>query len=96
MEHPNESLGLTLQGESSAKPGSQGNEASRMVPVNLGSIQEHPLILAAKIGNLALLRQILDSKRADVNYCNEEGETALHWVASIDNIECAEYLVAKG
>src|SRR5262249_42665871 len=53
------------------------------------------LLLAARSGNLAVVRRILRAG-ADVNYRNKDGETALHFAAVKDSPEIARTLIQGG
>lgn len=60
-----------------------------------GIFRSSPLT-AASFGGLVGMMKLLLKFGAHVNACNPEGRTALHTVASMHNVECAEILLAHG
>src|SRR5512132_644194 len=54
-----------------------------------------PLIEAAKNGDRAALRVLIEQK-VDVNAADADGTTALHWSAYRDDLESVELLVRAG
>ncbi|KAI3339711.1 ankyrin repeat-containing domain protein [Ustulina deusta] len=60
-----------------------------------GLFRSSPLT-SASFGGLAGMVRLLIFYGADIDACNPEGRTALHWVASIQNAECAHILLEHG
>src|SRR5579863_3478813 len=54
-----------------------------------------PLVDAAKNGDKAALRDLLQ-KKADVNAMEADGTTALHWASYRDDLESADLLLRAG
>jgi ankyrin repeat protein len=65
--------------------------------VSLGAADSGPapLITAAKSGDKAALRSLLQ-KKVDVNAAEPAGSTALHWASHRDDIESADLLLRAG
>src|SRR3989442_1022516 len=57
--------------------------------------QQQPLIEAAKRGDAAAVRTLLQQK-ADPNAAEPDGTTALHWAAHINDGRTAELLIKAG
>ncbi|RWS31869.1 neurogenic locus Notch protein-like protein, partial [Leptotrombidium deliense] len=54
-----------------------------------------PLILAARLACEGMLSDLILAE-ADVNACDEHGKTALHWAASVNNIDSIRILLHNG
>jgi len=54
-----------------------------------------PLILAARLGIEGMVEQLIEAE-ADVNSADEQGKTALHWAAAVNNVEAAGILLVHG
>ena len=52
-------------------------------------------LLAAKTGNLELMRYITEYSRASLNICDSRNRNALHYAAYTDNVALTEYLTQK-
>jgi ankyrin repeat protein len=60
-----------------------------------GLFRSSPLTAAA-FGGLVAMIELLLKHGAKVDACNPEGRTALHTVASMQNVDCAEILLTHG
>lgn len=54
-----------------------------------------PLILAARLSCEGMLSELIQAE-ADVNACDDKGKTALHWAASVNNIDAVRLLLRNG
>ena len=54
-----------------------------------------PLILAARLAIEGMVEQLIDAE-VDVNLADDQGKTALHWGASVNNVEAVNVLLAHG
>jgi ankyrin repeat protein len=54
------------------------------------------LLQAAKSNDIEAVRRLVNQKTADVNACQGDGATALHWAARLDNIALADLLLRAG
>jgi ankyrin len=59
------------------------------------AVDAPPLVDAAKQGDLAALRALIESG-ADVNAAEGDGATALHWASHRDDLEAADLLILAG
>jgi ankyrin repeat protein len=57
---------------------------------------ETPLHWAVSYGNIAVCKQLVATKRVDVNAENRDGMTALHITAEANRVELAAYLLVHG
>eukprot|EP01090_Pellita_catalonica_P016832 TRINITY_DN4949_c0_g1_i2.p1 TRINITY_DN4949_c0_g1~~TRINITY_DN4949_c0_g1_i2.p1 ORF type:complete len:472 (+),score=32.92 TRINITY_DN4949_c0_g1_i2:849-2264(+) len=57
--------------------------------------EQEDLCSVAKVGDLEAIKRMIEEEKQDINYA-VAGNTALHWAAYFDHIECAKYLVHKG
>merc|ERR1719454_1618833 len=53
-----------------------------------------PLILAARLAIEGMIEDLI--KEADINASDENGKSALHWAASVNNVEAVNILLANG
>lgn len=59
----------------------------------------HPLIVAAKQGNVNLVKQQIEVDSADINLTDPDGNSALHWAVlnkTKHHVELARYLIESG
>ena len=54
-----------------------------------------PLILAARLAIEGVVEQLIEAE-VDVNCADEQGKTALHWAASVNNVDAVNVLLAHG
>ena len=54
-----------------------------------------PLILGARLAIEGVVEQLIEAE-VDVNCADEHGKTALHWAASVNNVEAVNVLLANG
>ena len=54
-----------------------------------------PLILAARLAIEGVVEQLIEAE-VDVNCADDQGKTALHWAASVNNVEAVNILLAHG
>lgn len=54
-----------------------------------------PLILAARLDIEGIVEQLLNGD-ADVNAADDNGKTALHWAASVNNVDASILLLQHG
>merc|ERR1711962_1611257 len=54
-----------------------------------------PLILAARLAIEGIVEELIQSD-ADINASDENGKSALHWAASVNNVEAVNTLLAHG
>ena len=54
-----------------------------------------PLILAARLAIEGMVEELI-SADADINLADDNGKTALHWAASVNNVEAVNVLLANG
>lgn len=66
-----------------------------LAAVLIGAVAPPPLVDAAKRGDLAALRALIESG-ADVNAPEGDGATALHWASHRDDLEAADLLIRAG
>lgn len=55
-----------------------------------------PLLVAARCGQLDLLRQFHVDHGVPLSQCNSDGKTAMHEAAQYGQIECVRYLIEAG
>ena len=55
--------------------------------------KEYALISAAMRGDLEETKELLSNPNINVNFCDEKGNSALHWAAYFDEIEVLELLI---
>ena len=60
------------------------------------SHENNPLVLAVKIGNTKCLKTIMPYNKSRVEDTDSEGKTALHWAASVNNVDAVNILLANG
>ena len=51
-----------------------------------------PLILAARLAIEGMVEQLIEAE-ADLNFADAAGKTALHWAASVNNVEAVNILL---
>lgn len=56
----------------------------------------NPLLLAAKAGDLATAKYLIEIRKAKVNICGEYCYTPLRWAVESGNIKLVVYLLSKG
>lgn len=54
-----------------------------------------PLILAARLAIEGMVEDLINAD-ADINAADDLGKTALHWAASVNNVEAVQILLAHG
>ena len=54
-----------------------------------------PLILAARLAIEGMVEQLIEAE-ADINFADELGKTALHWAASVNNVDAVNVLLQNG
>ena len=54
-----------------------------------------PLILAARLAIEGMVEQLIEAE-ADLNFADAAGKTALHWAASVNNVEAVNILLQNG
>merc|ERR1719431_1799003 len=54
-----------------------------------------PLILAARLAIEGMVEELI-SEQADINASDEAGKSALHWAASVNNVDAVNVLLANG
>jgi len=50
---------------------------------------------AVKVVNQFMVKQLL-KKSVDIAACDNEGRTAVHWAAVVDNLEALKLLIRQG
>merc|ERR1719420_412611 len=53
-----------------------------------------PLILAARLAIEGMVEQLIEAE-ADINFADKAGKTALHWAASVNNVDAVNVLLAN-
>ena len=54
-----------------------------------------PLILSARLAIEGMVEDLINAD-ADINAADDLGKTALHWAASVNNVEAVQILLAHG
>jgi Notch-like protein len=54
-----------------------------------------PLILACRLAIEGMVEDLINAE-ADINATDDGGKTALHWAASVNNIEAVQILLKHG
>ena len=57
---------------------------------------KNALILAAEFGNLPIVEKLLNKKILDINSCDQEGDTPLHWAVYKGQTETVKLLLQRG
>jgi ankyrin len=79
----------------SARAGEAGGEPAAVAP-SVSDIAASPLATAAASGDLARVRELLDSGTKDVDAPDRDGTPALHWVARAGEADLVARLLAAG
>ncbi len=77
-------LGFALAGVAVALSFAAKAAAQNEISLTISGGKNVPLVEAARRGDLAAVRRLLDQK-ADVNAQTADGATALHWASHLDN-----------
>jgi len=54
-----------------------------------------PLILAVRLAIEGMVENLITAQ-ADINLADNNGKTALHWAASVNNVEALQVLLTHG
>lgn len=54
-----------------------------------------PMILAARLAIEGMVEELINAD-ADINAADDHGKTALHWAASVNNVDAVQVLLAHG
>jgi Notch-like protein len=54
-----------------------------------------PLILAARLAIEGMVEDLINAD-VDINSADDQGKTALHWAAAVNNIEAVNILLSHG
>ena len=88
-------LGLALAVVALALSSAATAAAQNEVSLTISGGKNVPLVEAARRGDLAAVRRLLDQK-ADVNAQGGDGATALHWASHLDKPELVDLLIQRG
>jgi palmitoyltransferase ZDHHC13/17 len=86
--------------KSTAKPGSSTNDVELSTVLNDAPVESLPLeedvMQCARIGALEHIQKMMESKKVDPKYTDEEGITPLHWAAINNQYAVCKYLIEQG